>query len=177
MSDVRDDLYRLTGKRDTATLIRTLWSNLFFRRIAYYRWSNQKGPVRRLVRMLNHHLAKRQTLDLPPTCKIGPGLLFTHPYAIAINSQAVVGKNLTMLKGSTIGNSKTGRVGAPVIGDNCYIGLNSSVVGGVRIGNDVMIAPNTFVNFDVPDGALVLGNPGVIHMKEKASEAYITNPV
>ena len=104
-------------------------------------------------------------------------MLFIHPYGITINSQAVIGDNLTMLKGSTIGNSKTGKVGAPIIGNNVYIGLNSSVVGGVHIGNDVMIAANTFVNFDVPDGALVIGSPGIIHERVKASKPYIVNSI
>ncbi len=50
-------------------------------------------------------------------------------------------------------------------------------MGGVKIGDDVMIAANTFVNFDVPNGALVIGSPGVIHLKEKASEPYIKNSI
>ena len=36
-----------------------------------------------------------------------------------------------------------------------------------------MIAPNSFVNFDVPDHSIVIGNPGVIHRKENATEGYI----
>lgn len=36
-----------------------------------------------------------------------------------------------------------------------------------------MIGPNTFVNFNVPEHSVVVGNPGVIHHKEKATEGYI----
>lgn len=57
------------------------------------------------------------------------------------------------------------------------IQTNAVVVGGVVIGNDVLIAPNAFVNFDVPDGAIVLGNPGKIILKDKASEKYIVYKV
>lgn len=177
MTDIRQDLFRCTGKRDTKTLVRTFWGNRAFRRIVYYRYYNTTGPVKYLVRVLNRFLVKKQTIDLPPTAKIGPGMLFLHPHGITINSKAVIGKNLTILKGATIGNSKTGNVGAPTIGDNCYIGLNATIVGGVRIGNDVLIAPNTFVNFDVPDGAMVLGSPGVIHHRDKASAKYIVNAI
>ena len=35
-------------------------------------------------------------------------------------------------------------------------------MGGVKIGNNVLIAPNAFVNFDVPDNSIVIGNPGRI---------------
>ena len=36
-----------------------------------------------------------------------------------------------------------------------------------------MIAPNSFVNFDVPDHSVVIGNPGVIYRKEYATKDYI----
>lgn len=175
--DIRQDLYRYTGKRDAITLIETFFNNRAFRRIVYHRYYYVNSPLKYVVRVLNRILSKKQSIDLPPTAKIGPGLLLLHPCSITINSKAVVGKNLTILKGATIGNSKTGKVGAPVIGDNCYIGLNATVVGGITIGDNVMIAPNTFVNFDVPDGAIVLGSPGVIHPREKGSEKYIVNPI
>ena len=41
------------------------------------------------------------------------------------------------------------------------------------MGNDVMIAPNTFVNFDVPDHSIVVGNPASTHQKENATQGYI----
>lgn len=53
------------------------------------------------------------------------------------------------------------------------IGINSTIVGNIVIGNDVMIASNSFVNFDVPDHSIVVGNPGVIHRKDNATDKYI----
>lgn len=100
-----------------------------------------------------------------------------HPYNITINRDAVIANNFTILKGATVGNSKTGNIGSPTIGDDCYLGINSTIVGKVTIGNRVMIAPNTFVNFDVPDDSIVIGAPGVIHRKKDASLPYITNRV
>jgi serine O-acetyltransferase len=46
------------------------------------------------------------------------------------------------------------------------------VVGGITIGNDVLIAPLSFVNFDVPDNAVVAGNPAKI-ISHKGSEGYV----
>lgn len=54
------------------------------------------------------------------------------------------------------------------------VGINSTIVGRVRIGNDVMIAPNTFVNFDVPSHSIVIGNPAVIHHKDNATKGYVS---
>ncbi|SFI12749.1 transferase hexapeptide (six repeat-containing protein) [Selenomonas ruminantium] len=100
-----------------------------------------------------------------------------HPYNITINSQVIAGKNLTLLKGCTIGNIKGDNGGAPIIGNDVYIGLNSTVIGNIKIGNDVLIAANSFVNFDVPDHSIVIGNPGVVHRKDRATELYITNRI
>lgn len=58
------------------------------------------------------------------------------------------------------------RAGHPVVGNNVTICMNASVVGGITIGNDVVIAANSFVDFDVPDGSIVVGNPGVIHKRK-----------
>lgn len=119
---------------------------------------------------------RKSTLEMPRTVQIGMGALFFHPNGITINSKAVIGDNLTMLKGATIGQIETGkRKGVPVIGNNVYLGLNSTVVGGIELGNDVLVAPNTFVNFNVPSHSVVIGNPGKIYHKEKATEGYAIN--
>ena len=65
------------------------------------------------------------------------------------------------------------KLGAPQIGNNVYIGVNSTVVGKIEIGNDVLIAPNTYVNFNVPSHSIVIGSPGVIIPNEKATEGYV----
>jgi serine O-acetyltransferase len=55
---------------------------------------------------------------------------------------------------------------------------NSIIVGGVTIGNNVFIAPGAFVNFDVPDNCLVIGNPGrIIQRDYSPTEEYIVYPV
>ena len=60
----------------------------------------------------------------------------------------------------------------PRLGNKVVVGLNATVVGGVTIGDDVMIAPNSFVNFDAPSHSLVIGNPGVVHHKDNATKDY-----
>jgi serine O-acetyltransferase len=47
------------------------------------------------------------------------------------------------------------------------------ICGNVTIGNDVLIAAGAYVNFDVPDNSVVIGNPGVIHHKENPSKDYL----
>lgn len=49
------------------------------------------------------------------------------------------------------------------------------MVGKITIGDDVLIAPNTYLNCDVPSHSVVIGNPARIISREKATEAYINN--
>jgi serine O-acetyltransferase len=54
-----------------------------------------------------------------------------------------------------------------MIGDNVFIGLSSKVMGHIKIGNNVIIAPNAVVTKDVPDNAVVAGVPAkIIKMRE-----------
>lgn len=65
------------------------------------------------------------------------------------------------------------RRGCPTIGNTVYIGINAVIVGGITIGDDVVIGPGAYVNFDVPSHSVVIGNPGVIHTKEHATVGYV----
>ena len=47
----------------------------------------------------------------------------------------------------------------PTIGNEVWIGVNATIVGKVTIGDDVLIAPNAFVNCDIPSHCVVFGNP------------------
>lgn len=70
-----------------------------------------------------------------------------------------------------------GRRGAPVIGNEVWIGINAVIVGKVTIGDDVLIAPNSYVNCDVPSHSIVFGNPCIIKHRENATEGYINRKV
>ena len=101
-----------------------------------------------------------------------------HPYNITIGKDAELGENVNLSKGCTIGTIITGNhTGSPKIGNCVFVGVNAAIVGGVTVGDDVLIAPNAFVNFDVPSHSIVIGNPGQIHPKQNATEGYILNRV
>lgn len=61
---------------------------------------------------------------------------------------------------------------APIIGNKVYIGHNSSIVGGITIGDNVLVAPNSYINKNVPNDCIVLGN-NIIIPKANASEKYL----
>ena len=65
-----------------------------------------------------------------------------------------------------------------MIGNNVCMNANSIIVGHATIGDNVLIAPGAFVNFDVPDNSIVIGNPGQIISRNSSPTAkYIVYPI
>ena len=153
--------------------------NLLFRhnlRCAY--WYRKRRAGSKLARIAMYRMSRKFGLEISPDAEIGKGLYLGHPYNITVGMGVKMGDNINLHKGCTIGNIMTGkRKGSPTIGNCVSVGINATIVGGVTIGNDVFVAPNAFVNFDVPDHSVVIGNPGIIHHKENATEFYILNKV
>lgn len=171
----REDYYRMTGtvyKHDVKSLIQWFVSHQI-RYIYWWRKANKHPNI--LNKMILKRYSHKYGLEISINAEIGRGLYLGHPYNITVGNGSKLGDNVNLHKGCTIGRENRGkREGAPMIGNNVAIGINATVIGNIHIGNDVMIAANSFVNFDVPDHSIVLGNPGVIHMKENATEGYVS---
>lgn len=135
-------------------------------------------PMRLLYKALFRIWANRRGLEITANNQIGGGIYIGHAYNITINSRAKIGCNCNIHKGAVIGQANRGkRKGYPTIGNRVYIGINSVIVGKVTIGDDVMIAPNSFVNVDIPSYSVVFGNPCVIKHRDWATEEYVNNIV
>lgn len=145
----------------------------------YFRKVNaSKGIIKLFYKVLFRFAKEKYKVELPLGVDIGDGLYIGHPYCITINPNARLGRNCNFHKGVTIGQENRGpRKGAPIIGDCVWIGVNATIVGKVNIGNDVLIAPNSYVNCDVPSHSVVFGNPCIIKHRDNATEGYINNKV
>lgn len=147
--------------------------------ISFRKYNGTKVFLLKMIYKLLWKISKVLYLcELPLETKLGRGIYFGHPYSITINSRCTIGNNCNIYKGVTIGQENRGkRKGAPIIGNNVYIGANSSIVGNVKIGDNVLIAPNTFVNCDIPSNSIVFGNPCIIKEDINATKGYIDNVV
>ena len=155
---------------------------IFYHRVrymVYFRLSqNSKNKLRKYFYEYKlFKLCRKYGIEIKTDTKIGEGFCMIHPYNITVSPFAVLGKNVNMYKGSTIGNNTGNPKGAPIIGDCVQIGINATVIGGITIGNDVLIAPNTFVNQNVPSHSVVVGNPCRIIPKENATSQFIWNQI
>lgn len=93
----------------------------------------------------------------------GKGLFLVHPGFRRIGAYMKVGENCTILPMVLVGKkSPTCDVSNCTIGNNCYIGTGAIIMEPVTIGNNVTIAAGAVVTKDVPDNAIVAGNPAKI---------------
>ncbi len=98
-------------------------------------------------------------IDLPCETQVGRRLLIEHFGGIIISGDTVIGDDVVIRHGVTLGLRRTGERGAPVIGNGVDIGAGAKVLGAVRIGDGAVIGANAVVLCDVPPGALAVGIP------------------
>ena len=170
----KKDFYRMTGTPFKYSL-RNLFVFLTHHNLRFmYLWRKYEKRTSILLKYRIHRYTIKYGLEISPNAFIEEGLYLGHPYNITVAEGVHIGKNVNIHKGCTIGRECRGkRKGVPTIGNKVWIGINATVVGNVHIGDDVLIAPNSYVNFDVPDHSIVIGNPGIIHHKDEATKLYI----
>lgn len=110
----------------------------------------------------NMFVANITKIWIPPKVTIGRDFhIVNHEGSLSIHPDAVIGDRLGVMHNVTIGTNM--RDGAPVIGDDVFIGVNSTVLGAIRIGDRVRIAANTAVTTNVPSDSIVVGSPARIY--------------
>lgn len=96
---------------------------------------------------------------------------------IWISRGAVIGENCVIFQQVTIGSNTlvgSNNIGAPIIGNNCYIGVGAKIIGNIKIGNNVRIGANCVVIEDIPDNTtVVLQKPRVIHKDKKNENNFV----
>lgn len=133
-------------------LVYQLHNNRYFRSVFYYRI----GPAFDLL--ISWYRPGDKYFCLPFSTKIGKGIKYAHPYSTILNAERI-GDNFCCIHCTTIGKKGGGR---PIIGDNVSLGCNVTIIGDITIGNNVTIGAGTVVVKDIPDNAVVVGNPSRI---------------
>lgn len=151
---IDSDIVRLSKQVNIAlpnwlAVLYFLHNNSYYRSVFYHRI----GPVLALGigwwRPRNHYFI------IPDSTRLGGGILFAHPYSTVLNAESI-GEKFSCIHCTTLGKKGDER---PVIGDNVSLGCNVTIIGGVHIGNNVVIGAGSVVVKDVPDNCIVAGNP------------------
>jgi serine O-acetyltransferase len=102
-------------------------------------------------------------IEIHPAAQIGDGLFIDHGMGVVIGETSVIGKNVTLYQGVTLGGTgKEKGKRHPNIGDNVVIGTGAKVLGNITVGENSYIGANAVVLRDVPPNATVVGVPGHI---------------
>ncbi|MBC8064196.1 MAG: serine acetyltransferase [Chlorobia bacterium] len=136
----------------------------------YGRWAWQrKNPVARWFGTKLYGVMKVLILNItkvwiPPQTTIGADFHIIHAEGyLSIHPDSIIGDRCGVMHNVTVGTNMG--PGAPVIGDDVFIGVNSTVLGPIRIGDRVRIGANTSVTTNVPSDSIVIGSPGKIYKR------------
>ncbi|SMO51562.1 serine O-acetyltransferase [Chryseobacterium rhizoplanae] len=180
-SIIQKDFYRESGKWLSTFQIwkKCINPNLHFVYILRKAQKYQKSPfLNTFWRIVLRHYQIKYGFQIYPETQIGEGFYLGHWGSLVINPKTVIGKNCNIAQGVTIGQQNRGKnEGSPIIGDEVWIGTNAVIVGAIIIGNNVLIVPNSYVNFDVPSNSVVIGNPAKIIPTPNATMDYINRKV
>ena len=127
-------------------------------RVAHRLW---REPGLRLTARLLSQAARAATgVEIHPGAKLGRRLFIDHGMGVVIGETAVVGDDVVLFHGATLGG-KVMRRGKrhPTLGDGVTVGVGASVLGSVRIGDGAKIGGGAVVLRDVPPGATAVGVP------------------
>lgn len=134
----------------------------------YGRWGiGLRNPVARVLAsksygFLNMFVANVTKVWIPPQVTIGEDFHIIHTEgSLSIHPEVIIGDRLGVMHNVTIGTNM--RDGAPVIGDDVFIGVNATVLGKIRIGDRVRIAANTAITTNVPSDSIAVGSPARIY--------------
>ncbi|MBF0804584.1 MULTISPECIES: serine O-acetyltransferase [Neisseria] len=99
-------------------------------------------------------------VDIHPAARFGSGLMLDHATGFVVGETAVLGNNISILHGVTLGGSgKESGDRHPKVGDGVMIGANASVLGNIRIGENAKIGAGSVVVAEVQPHTTVVGVP------------------
>lgn len=124
-----------------------------------------RKPFSLLYKVLRTLCQMLAGIELPCETRIGRRLRIEHFGGIIISGDAVIGDDVVLRHGVTIGLKHTHERGAPRIGNRVDIGAGAKIIGNIVIGDDAVIGANAVVLKNVPAGALAVGVPARIIMR------------
>lgn len=102
-------------------------------------------------------------VDINPAVPIGKGIMLDHGTGLVIGETAVVGDNVSLLQGVTLGGTgKSDQDRHPKIGNGVLIGAGAKVLGNIKIGDCSRVGAGSVVLKEVPPRVTVAGVPAKV---------------
>ena len=136
-----------------------------FKAILYYRLAHKlyvKGHFF-WARWISQRTARKTGIEIHPGAVIGKGLFIDHGHGVVIGETAILGDNVTLYQGVTLGGTgKEQGKRHPTIGNNVMISAGAKVLGSFKIGDNSKIGAGSVVLKEVPPNSTVVGIPGKV---------------
>ena len=123
-----------------------------------------------LARWVSQRGVRKTGIEIHPGAQIGKGLFIDHGYGVIIGETAILGDNVTLYQGVTLGGTgKEQGKRHPTVGNNVMISAGAKVLGSFTIGDNSKIGAGSVVLEEVPPGCTVVGVPGHVVKRDKQS--------
>lgn len=158
-----------------------------FRAILRYRFAH-KLYLRKhyfLARWYSQRTVRKTGIEIHPGATIGKGLFIDHGHGVVIGETAIVGDNVTLYQGVTLGGTgKEHGKRHPTIGNNVMISAGAKVLGSFTVGDNSKIGAGSVVLSEVPPNSTVVGVPGRVVKRdniripqEELDQVHLPDPV
>lgn len=167
---------RVIRERDPA--IKTSWEVFLypsFKAILRYRIAHWLYNKKRyfLARWFSQRTVRKTGIEIHPGARIGKGLFIDHGHGVVIGETAIIGDNVTIYQGVTLGGTgKEKGKRHPTVGDNVMISAGAKVIGSFTIGNNSRIGAGSVVLSEVPPNSTVVGVPGRVVKRDNIRVPY-----
>lgn len=126
-------------------------------RVAHWLWGQGR---RALAYFVQSRVAQALAVDIHPAARFGRGVFIDHGTGVVIGETAVVGDDVSILQGVTLGGTGKDRGDRhPKVRDGVLLGAGAKVLGNVVIGRGAKVGAGSVVLRDVPPCATVAGVP------------------
>lgn len=143
-----------------------------FKAIVYYRIAHRLYVKKHFfwARYVSQRGAHKTGIEIHPGAKIGKGLFIDHGHGVIIGETAVVGDNVTLYQGVTLGGTgKEHGKRHPTLGNNVMVSAGAKVLGSFTIGENSKIGAGSVVLEEVPPNSTVVGVPGRVVKRNNMS--------
>ena len=136
-----------------------------------------KAGIPILPRFLAELVHRATGIDIHPGATIGRSFFIDHGTGVVIGGTAIVGDNVTLYQGVTLGGTSLARTKRhPTIGNNVTVGAGAKVLGDITVGDNAKVGSNSVVVRDVPPNSTVVGIPGRIVLQDGKPVAVQSRP-
>lgn len=138
-----------------------------------------------LARWISQRAARKTGIEIHPGATIGKGLFIDHGHGVIIGETAIVGDNVTLYQGVTLGGTgKEQGKRHPTIGDNVMISAGAKILGSFTVGANSKIGAGSVVLQEIPPNSTVVGVPGRVVKRdnvrvpaEDLDQVHLPDPV